>query len=119
MGDISIHFNRREFACHCGCGFAAVDKKLNEVLEDIRNHFDMPLIINSACRCADYNIKVGGAKKSQHVLGMAADIIIMNVHPNRVADYVEEVHKECSTGRYDGFTHIDVRNVVAHWDERS
>lgn len=119
MGDISTHFNRHEFACRCGCGFAVVDKQLNEVLEAIRHHFDRPLIINSACRCADYNKKVGGAKKSQHVLGMAADITVMNVHPDSVADYVENVHKACSTGRYDSFTHIDVRNVVAHWDERS
>ena len=119
MGDISTHFNRQEFACRCGCGFAVVDKKLNEVLEDIRDYFAMPLIINSACRCASYNQKIGGAKRSQHVLGMAADISVMNIHPDRVADYVEEVHKECSTGRYNSFTHIDVRNVVAHWDERS
>ncbi len=118
MGDISAHFNRQEFACRCGCGFAVVDKKLNEVLEDIRNHFNMPLIINSACRCPDYNEKVGGAKQSQHVLGMAADIVVMNVHPDRVFGYIKKAHKACSTGRYNSFTHIDVRNVVAHWDER-
>ncbi len=118
MGDISTHFDRREFACHCGCGFAAVDKKLNEVLEDIRRHFAMPLIINSGCRCPEYNAKIGGAKKSQHVMGMAADIRVMNIPPDTVAGYIEKVHKDCTTGRYNSFTHIDVRDVVVRWDER-
>lgn len=118
MGDISTHFNRQEYACHCGCGFAAVDKKLNEILEDIRSHFTMPLIINSACRCAAYNKKIGGASKSQHTMGMAADISVMNVHPDTVADYIARVHVTCSIGRYDSFTHIDVRNTVARWDQR-
>lgn len=119
MGDISEHFNRHEFSCHCGCGFAAVDKKLNEVLEDVRKYFDAPLTINSGCRCTTYNKKVGGAQKSQHVKGMAADITVMNIAPNAVADYLERAHKRCSVGRYDTFTHIDVRDTPTRWDNRS
>ncbi len=119
MRDISTHFDRREFACHCGCGFAAVDKRLNEILEDVRCYFTMPVVINSACRCPDYNQKIGGAKKSQHTKGMAADIKVMNISPDAVAEYLERVHSACSIGRYDTFTHVDVRNIPAHWDRRS
>lgn len=119
MGNISMHFNRQEFACHCGCGFAAVDKKLNEILEDIRCYFNAPVMINSACRCATYNKKVGGAQKSQHTRGLAADIEVMNVSPNTVADYLEKEHGTCSIGRYDTFTHIDVRDIPARWDRRT
>lgn len=119
MGDISMHFSRQEFACRCGCGFAAVDKELNDVLEDIRNYFNAPVIINSACRCAAYNQKVGGAQKSQHTRGMAADIKVLNISATIVADYVETKHGKCSIGRYDTFTHIDVRDIPTHWDRRS
>lgn len=119
MGNISAHFNRQEFACHCGCGFAAVDKKLNEVLEDVRCYFNAPVLINSACRCAIYNKKIGGAKKSQHINGLAADITVLNISPDTVADYVELAHGTCSTGRYDTFTHIDVRDIPARWDQRN
>jgi len=119
MGNISAHFNRKEFACHCGCGFAAVDKKLNEILEDVRGYFNVPVMINSACRCAAYNQKVGGAQKSQHVHGLAADVAVVNIPPDTVADYLERMHSACSIGRYDTFTHIDVRDTPARWDRRS
>lgn len=119
MGNISTHFNRQEFACHCGCGFAAVDKRLNEVLEAIRCYFKAPVMINSACRCASYNQKVGGAQKSQHIRGMAADITVTNISPDIVADYLEQTHGTCSIGRYDTFTHLDVRDTPARWDRRS
>lgn len=119
MGDISMHFNRQEFACHCGCGFAAVDKQLNDVLEDIRCYFNAPVMINSACRCVAYNQKVGGAQQSQHTRGMAADIKVSNISANIVADYIEHKHDKCSIGRYDTFTHIDVREVPARWDRRT
>lgn len=119
MGDISVHFNRQEFSCHCGCGFSAVDKELNEVLEDIRKHFNEPVIINSGCRCVTYNQKVGGAPKSQHTRGMAADIKVSDISAATVADYVESRHARCSIGRYDTFTHIDVRATPTRWDRRS
>jgi len=119
MGDISIHFNRQEFACRCGCGFAAVDKRLNEILEDIRCYFSSPVLINSACRCAAYNKKVGGAIKSQHTMGVAADISVVDISPDTVADYVERVHRACSIGRYNTFTHIDLRAVPTRWDRRT
>jgi len=76
-------------------------------------------MINSACRCAAYNHKVGGAQKSQHTRGMAADVNVLNIAPNIVADYVEEKHDKCSIGRYDTFTHIDVREVPVRWDRRT
>lgn len=119
MGDISRHFDRREFECSCGCGFAAVDKELLEVLEDVRVWFERPLIITGGNRCPKHNIVVGGALKSMHIFGMACDFKIDGVHEDKVATYLEQTYpSRFGIGRYDGRTHIDVREVVARWDER-
>ena len=116
MGDISQHFDRHEFACHCGCSFDAVSPALIAVLEDVRQHFDVPVIINSGCRCESHNKKVGGVPDSQHVQGIAADIVVSGRTPALVADYLERKYPgKYGIGRYSKFTHIDVRPSAARW----
>lgn len=44
------------------------------VLQPLRDHFKEPVYISSGFRCAALNKVVGGAKKSQHMYGEAADI---------------------------------------------
>lgn len=51
------------------------------VLEPARNEIFRPFYINSGFRCAALNKKVGGAEKSYHLRGMAADI-----HANDIDD---------------------------------
>ena len=48
----------------------------NEVLEPLREHFGVPIIITSGYRSALLNSLVGGSKNSQHKYGEAADIFI-------------------------------------------
>ncbi|HBM2815717.1 TPA: DUF882 domain-containing protein [Enterobacter hormaechei subsp. xiangfangensis] len=116
MGDLSAHFDRKEFACRCGCGKADVDPALVKRLEKIREHFGKPIIITSACRCAKWNKLKGGMPASQHLLGTAADIVIKGVPPKQVADYIEKQWPYSGgCGRYMSFTHIDVRGPVARW----
>lgn len=112
----SRFFHRKEFACKCGCGFDAVDAELLGVLEDVRAHFNEPVYITSACRCREHNAYVGGGKNSQHLLGKAADIVLKNTSPSKVADYLEGKYGEkYGLGRYDTFTHVDVRDNKARW----
>lgn len=114
--DLSNHFQRREFACKCGCGFDTVDLETLVLLEDIRTHFDVPVTINSGCRCEAYNRQVGGAASSQHLLGRAADIRVQGIDPGVVATYVETQHPDASVGRYNTFTHVDTRTSgPARW----
>ena len=45
------------------------------VLQPLRNHLGVPIIITSGYRCAALNKKIGGAANSQHCLGQAADFV--------------------------------------------
>ena len=110
------YFKRSEFACKCGCDFAAVDVELLDVLTDIRETYGRPVKITSACRCETHNRKVGGAKDSMHPKGMAADIQVEGYSPAKIEQYL--------LGKYPGkygiaasttFTHIDVREKPARW----
>ena len=47
----------------------------NYILEPARLALNTPLIITSAYRCAQLNKTVGGAAKSQHLFGQAADFV--------------------------------------------
>lgn len=120
MGDMSAHFSRAEFACHCGCGFGLrvgqVSTPLVVLLERIRDHFDTPVMVVSGCRCGDHNRRVGGATGSQHLHGTAADIKVQGVPPTTVARWVDEQHpKRLGIGRYRTWTHVDVRDGRARW----
>ena len=93
-------------------------------LEVLRAHFNVPVTLTNAYRSPDHNIAVGGSKNSQHLLGKAADIKIKGIAPNEVADAIEflidmGLMKEGGLGRYDTFTHYDIRGTKARWDFRT
>lgn len=115
---MSEHFKPNEFMCHCGCGQQDVNPKLVDLLEEIRKAVGKPITIMSGKRCESYNASVGGAKHSQHILGNAADIKIVDMHPNDVQDFLElQFGKKIGgLGRYKTFTHVDVRNGCARWN---
>lgn len=122
MGDLSKHFNKREFACKCGCGFGLKDGdvslELVKRLEEIREHFQRPISVTSGCRCEKHNKAVGGAALSKHKLGIAADILVRDVAPDVVYNYVNGAYPTGGTGKYRLFTHVDVRNEKRFWHGR-
>ena len=117
---ISKHFSRHEFACRCGCGFDTVDYELVDILEKLSEYYHNPgVIINSGCRCVEHNKHEGGSKNSLHVRSKAADIVVIAIHADSIADYLEaEYPDKYGIGRYNGRTHIDVRAKRARWDKR-
>lgn len=116
MGDLTANFSRKEFACKCGCGFDDVSLELVAVLQDLREHFGLPIVINSACRCEEHNERVGGSKGSKHKEGIAADIVVRGKLPKEVHAYlINKYGGKYGIGRYNTFTHIDVRNYMARW----
>ena len=119
MGDLSKHFSRHEFKCKgklCLCRALAVDKVLVDVLEEVRTVFNKPVTVSSGYRCKSHNKSVKGGVTSVHLLGKAADIIIVGVPARDIQLYLENRYPDTyGIGRYEGFTHIDVRSKKARW----
>lgn len=114
---ISKYFKRSEFSCRCGCGQDTVDAELLAILEDVREHFGKPVIINSANRCPTHNKRVGGASKSVHLTGKAADIVVKGVAPDIVHAYLTAKYSgKYGIGKYKTFTHVDSRSTAARWN---
>ncbi len=121
---LTNNFNLSEFKCHDGTDvpehLLPNVMELAKNLQVLRNHFGKPIHINSAYRTVDYNKKIGGATKSQHLIGKAADIRINGIAPKEVADAIEQLisegkMKQGGLGRYNSFTHYDIRGVRSRW----
>lgn len=125
---LTENFNREEFECTDGSEMPT-DVQLNIAelavqLEIIRSHFNAPIHINSAYRSLDYNRSIGSNDTSQHVLGRAADIVVEGYTPDEVADAIEflistGLIKEGGVGRYNTFTHYDIRGTRARWNYKT
>jgi uncharacterized protein YcbK (DUF882 family) len=110
MTQLSTHFTRAEFACHCGCGAAQVNPELIALLEQIRLAVDEPIHVLSGVRCVFHNAKVGGKAHSQHLLGNAADIFVDGLSPKQLHALIEQQFDTGGLGLYPTFVHIDVRS---------
>lgn len=113
---LSANFKSTEFDCKgkgC-CSETLIDEKLVGYLQNIRDHFGAAVNINSGYRCEIHNAKEGGAKKSNHKKGMAADIRITGIKPEEVAKYCESIGI-LGIGLYSWGCHIDTRTKKAFW----
>jgi len=124
---LSEHFSLDELNKHkFDMPYEVLDnlKMLAVQLEIIRAHFNVPVIINSGYRNLDYNRNIGSKDTSQHVKGTAADIVVKDVSPDEVADAIEflintGMLKEGGVGRYNTFTHYDIRGTRARWNYKT
>lgn len=116
---LSINFTVREFACNDGSDTILIDTSLVTLLQQIRDKFGVPVIINSGYRTAAYNKKVHGATNSYHTKGQAADIVVSGVTAKRVAQYAEAIGAK-GVGWYEAkkFTHIDTRTGKYFWKDK-
>lgn len=136
MGKITKNLSRHEFACECECGFDVVDVELVKLLQDAVDTFARRynaeravITITGPNRCKEHNAAIGGAEKSQHIYGKAADHNIeiwpksgahFRVSTDDLADYYNDRHPaRLGVGRYAaGRVHLDVRDSAARWDAR-
>lgn len=89
-------------------------------LQKIRTRFGKPVTINSAYRTAAHNGKVGGSPNSQHLYGLAADIVVEGAAPREVARYAETVLAgKGGIGLYKWGVHVDVRAKRSRWNSTS
>jgi uncharacterized protein YcbK (DUF882 family) len=113
------HFQRKEYACKCGCGFDTVDFDLLRLCNEVREFEGDAVIVSSGCRCLDHNNKIGGVLGSQHTLGRAADLHVSD--PWKTHQYLcRQYPNQYGFGVYDNFVHVDTRtNGPVRWDKRS
>jgi uncharacterized protein YcbK (DUF882 family) len=123
---LTENFSLPEFASKDGSAFPE-DVKVNLAelatnLQVLRNHFGKSITITSGYRSASHNVKIGGARDSYHVRGMAADIQISGVDPKLVYNAIELLiksgkMKEGGLGLYKSWVHYDTRGKKIRWDK--
>lgn len=109
---LSAHFRRSEFATCDECHPTVVSMDLVRKLEALRTLVgNKPLRIVSGFRCPPCNARKGGAPKSQHLYGKAADIPAgyATVAQAKTAGFTGIGSK----GRWA--IHVDVRPHQARW----
>jgi uncharacterized protein YcbK (DUF882 family) len=117
VGDLTTNLSRIEFACKCGCGCDTVDIITVAIIQDVCDHFNCKVIINSGCRCESHNAKIGGSKDSEHKMFRAGDCEFLGVLPVDVNNYlIAKYPGKYGFGVYKTFNHIDSRtNGPARW----
>jgi Peptidase M15./Putative peptidoglycan binding domain. len=110
------HFKLKEFACK-HCGEIKVDINLLLKLEELRTAIgNRPIIINSGYRCPTHNKNVGGATKSQHMYGKAADIRVKDMSPRTLEKFADTVFANGGVGMGgQNIVHVDTRGHRARW----
>ena len=93
----------------------ALTKLCENVLQPIRNKFEMPVFISSGFRAARLSEAIGSSSKSQHCKGEAADIEIFGLDNKILARWIHnnikydqlilEFYKE-SEGSNSGWVHV-------------
>ena len=95
-------------------------QELAKNLQVLRDEMKRPIKINSGYRSPSHNAKVGGAIRSQHLLGTAADIVVNGKTSTQVAAVIEQLiaqgkMKEGGLKAYKSFTHYDIRGKNIRW----
>lgn len=130
---LTKNFSKEEFDCHCGCempdNILENIKKLAKELQIVRDYIDEGLVVNSGYRCLEYNRSkaVGSNDASQHPKGKAGDVRAETYTPDELYNVVKNIKlnpflseplKINGIGRYNTFTHLDIREAPAEWDKR-
>jgi len=111
---LSANFSTAEFRCKCGCGTCNVSGELIKKLEHLRMLMKKSLVINSGCRCEDYNTKVGGSPDSNHITSDRKQCIAADIHaPTALDKYL--LARSAFTLGFSGigvaasYVHLDIR----------
>ena len=125
---LTKNFNKSEFECKCGCEMPEdvmfEIQKLAAQLQTIRDFIRKPVKLTNAYRCPKHNKEVGGVSNSQHILGKAADIQIKDLDTAEVYKTIDNLTEQGhilqgGLGKYNTFTHYDIRKTKARWDNTS
>ena len=124
MAKLTNNFTLEEFNSKCGRDIPnnvlPNILQLAKNLQVLRDAVGKSISITSGYRSPQHNKKIGGAKDSQHVKGMAADIKVAGMTPKEVALVIEGLieqgkMKQGGIGIYPSWVHYDVRGTKARW----
>ena len=112
---ISPHFRVRDFATRDGAPLARISTRLVAALERLAERA-APVHIISGYRHRAHNAFVGGATRSRHISGQAADIWSPSNSSIPLARHVvESVGCGIGLGLGPNSLHVDVRGSLATW----
>jgi uncharacterized protein YcbK (DUF882 family) len=116
---LSPNFNANEFACP-DCKVYKVSPTVLEGLQSIRDSAGAIRVaattldsstnpLGSGYRCPTHNTRVGGARNSEHVRGIAADVSSTNMSVAQLYAICEQfpAFKNGGLGRYRWGVHVD------------
>ena len=113
-------FTSSDFDCKCprlDCIATLID---DDLILGLRTLWEVagPFKVNCGYRCKGHNKEVGGAPRSCHVLGKAADVSSLKGYSGySMANYAEAVpaFERSGIGIYLHFVHVDTRGEKARW----
>ena len=121
---LTENFSLWEFKCRDGTvvpeEYMDNVQELADNLQVLREHIGKPITVISGYRSPKYNRKIGGARRSQHLLASAGDLIVKGMTPDEVKAEIVQLIKEGKmkkggVGLYTYFTHYDVRGFNRRW----
>jgi uncharacterized protein YcbK (DUF882 family) len=124
MAKLTNNFTLQEFNSKCGRDIPNNVLpniiQLAKNLQVLRDAVGKSISITSGYRSPQHNKKIGGAKDSQHVKGMAADIKVAGMTPKEVALVIEGLiesgkMKQGGIGIYASWVHYDICGTKARW----
>ena len=137
-GQLTENFNIAEFKCKDNGEILINQKVIEHInrLQKFRTWYNRVMIVTSGYRTLKYNRTVGSTDTSQHVLGLAADILYpdeyynftykrkkefyVNIR-NKWQELCEQDGVRGGVGWYNSFFHLDSREGsgnMAFWDLR-
>ncbi|MDD3396074.1 MAG: D-Ala-D-Ala carboxypeptidase family metallohydrolase [Acidaminococcaceae bacterium] len=112
------YFSKDEMTCNC-CGElpeGGINEELLEKLDQLREKVGEPVHVTCMYRCPPHNAAVGGARYSQHLYGLAADIYVDGLTVDELADIATDIGFRGVERNYDlDYVHVDVREDTYYW----
>ncbi len=105
---MKLQLDLKQFVCP-DCGACKMDSRFMNCLSTIQFGMGEPLIIDSGFRCANHNSDIGGSPKSQHLLGLAADISCMSAAKRYLLIMLAVRNGISGIGIAKDFVHLDLR----------
>ena len=122
---ISRYFDLAEFRSRDGADFPeavehAIVYQLAPVLDVIREHVGEPLLVTSGYRSPVHNARVGGAPRSWHLTGLAADLKARSTSASDLHGLIEDLIGEGripdgGLGLYASWVHYDLGPAGRRW----